>query len=71
MRADYDETMRVMSQLSDLSSKYYQLVPKKVDEDTIVRPIKEMHHLQSEYQILDNLVNVEFTSRLLLAALHN
>ena len=45
-------------------------MPKKVDEATIAKPIKEMHQLQAEYQVLDNLVNVEFTSRLLLAALH-
>ena len=41
MRADYDEIMTVMSQLSDLSSKYYQLIPKKAAEDAIVKPIKE------------------------------
>ena len=41
MRADYDEIMVVMSMLSELSSKYYQLIPKKVAPDSIVKPIKE------------------------------
>ena len=70
MRADYDEIMAVMSQLSDLSSKYYQLIPKKVAGDANVMPIKEQHQLDREYKIMDQLVNVEHTSRILLAALY-
>ena len=46
MRADYDQIMSVMSKLSDLSSKYYQLIPKKVDEKYAqVQPMKEQHQL--------------------------
>ena len=29
MRADYDEVMATMREMSDLSSKFYQLIPKK------------------------------------------
>lgn len=41
MRADYDEIMNVMREMSELSSKYYQLIPKKVSDNIIVKPIKE------------------------------
>ena len=70
MRADYDEVNDVMSRLSDLSSKYFQLIPHKCEKDQIIRPIKDMNRLQKEYQVMDNLTNVEYTSRLLLAALY-
>ena len=38
MSADYDEITAVFTALSELSNKYYELIPKKVAEETIVRP---------------------------------
>ena len=43
MRADYDEVMATMREISDLSSKFYQLIPKKQANEFIVKPIKEQH----------------------------
>lgn len=69
MRADYDTVMTVMSKLGDLSSKYYELIPKKVADDQIVKPMRSQNELAAEFLKMDKLTNVEFTSRLLLAAL--
>lgn len=39
-------------------------------DDVIVKPIKDEFTIQKEFANLDGLVNVEFTSRILLGALH-
>lgn len=39
-------------------------------KDELIHPINQTHKLQQEYFKMDSLVNVEFTSRILLAALY-
>ena len=39
MRAQYDDVMRIYVKLSDLSSKFYQLIPQKVNDKEVVRPM--------------------------------
>lgn len=62
--------MKCYVSLSKLSSKYYSLIPVAESKDELIKPINNQHTLQQEYTKMDNLVNVEFTSRLLLAALY-
>ena len=70
MRADTNEVSRVMGNLADLASKFYQLIPQKEGENETVKPMKNTQELQQQYVKLDQLVNIEFTSRMLLAALY-
>ena len=70
MRAEYEALMEVFRKLAELSARYYSLVPQKIGEDEVAKPITRLHSVREEYTKLDNLVNVEFTSRILLAALY-
>ena len=70
LRADYDQMMAVFGKLASLSGRYYSLVPQKIGENEVAKPITRENVLQTEFTKLDNLVNVEFTSRILLAALY-
>ena len=39
MRAQYDDVMAIYVKLSDLSSKFYQLIPQKEGEKEVIRPM--------------------------------
>lgn len=62
--------MALYVKLSDLSSKFYQLIPQKVNDMEVVRPMSTEWEVQQQITKVDNLVNIEFTSRLLLAAIY-
>ena len=70
MRADINEVSQTMEHLAKLSSQFYELIPMAEQKDEVVAPIANPHQLQNLYQKMDQLVNVEFSSRVLLGALH-
>lgn len=67
--ANYDLVQELRVKISDLSSKYFELIPLAENKDQITRPIDNQHMLSQQYTKLELLTEVEFSSRVLLGAL--
>lgn len=61
---------KIYSEISDLTSEFYQLIPMKETDYWAVRPITHANQAQQLRQRMDFLINIEFSSRLLLGALY-
>ena len=70
MNADFEEVARVKSVISKISSEFYSIIPKSEHKDDIIKPIQHPHFLAEVFKMIDQLCNIEFSSRLLLGALY-
>ena len=70
IRADYDSLVAVKEHVSELSSRYYELVPLANYKNTIAPPLNSHAKIKVQFDNLDNLTNMEFASKMLLGALY-
>jgi hypothetical protein len=56
--------------IGELSSKYFELIPFKESETRLASPIKDVNEVKRMSEMLELLMNVEFSSRILLGALY-
>ena len=70
MRADYDAVAAAKTIISKISSEFFMIIPKSEHKDDVIRPIQHENQLKTVYDMLDQLSNIEFSSRLLLGALY-
>jgi len=69
IKADFDKLTAVKEKISELSSRYYELVPLERYKNQIAPPLNNNHHLKTQYDLLENLNNIEYASKVLLGAL--
>lgn len=69
IKADFDKLTAVKEKISELSSRYYELVPLERYKNQIAPPLSHNHHLKTQYDLLENLNNIEYASKVLLGAL--
>lgn len=67
--ADYDKLSAIKEKVSELSSRYYELIPQTRFKNQIAPPLNNQHMIKKEYDTLENLVNIEYASKVLLGAL--
>lgn len=70
MKADYDAVAAANDTISKISSEFFQIIPMSEHKDDVIRPIKSLMELKNVYDMIDQLSNIEFSSRLLLGALY-
>lgn len=70
INADYDKLSAVKEKVCELSSRYYELIPLEKYKNQIAPPLNYMHLITGQYEMLDNLTNIEYASKMLLAALY-
>lgn len=65
-----DEMLTTKDQISDLSSRYYEIIPQKAYLHTLVPPIQHPNALKAAMDLIDSLRNIELASQLILGALY-
>lgn len=65
---DTDEILNLKQEVMNLSSSYYELIPKTGYENTIIPPIQNDYDLKANFELISTLRNVEAASKMLLAA---
>lgn len=60
--------MKTKDDIYDLSSKYYELIPESRYALTIPPPINSLHVLKEKRNVLSQLDDLRYTSKILLAA---
>mmetsp|Transcript_17912 Transcript_17912/g.12895 ORF Transcript_17912/g.12895 Transcript_17912/m.12895 type:complete len:137 (+) Transcript_17912:1264-1674(+) len=71
LKVDYQELSALKEKISDMSSRYYELVPQSRYVNAIAPPLRNLYQLKQEFDNLDGLTNIEFASKILLGALLN
>lgn len=69
IRADFDKLTAVKEKISELSSRYYELIPLSRYKNQIAPPLNNQHSVKTQYDMLDTLTNIEYASKVLLGAL--
>lgn len=69
INADYDALTKVKEKLCELSSRYYELIPLARYKNQIAPPLNSRHLIKEQYDMIDGLTNIEYASKMLLAAL--
>jgi len=67
---EFEAKQRLAETLADLSSKYFELIPMKENQSSVAAPINNINIVKRHADLLGTLINVEFSSRLLLGALY-
>jgi len=65
---DTNETLTLKQEVMDLSSRYYELIPRTGYENRIIPPIQNDNDLKTNFELLQTLRNVEAASKMLLGA---
>jgi ankyrin repeat protein len=65
---DTTEMLTLKQEVMDLSSRYYELIPKLGYENVLIPPIVNDHDLKANFDLLHTLRNVEAASKMLLGA---
>ena len=68
--ADYEANQKLGERLSKLSSQFFELIPMKEQRNQITMVIYDQHSLNTHFEKINLLKNVERVSRLLLGALY-
>ncbi len=55
--------------ISDLTSRYYELIPLANYKNQIAPPLSTHHAIKAQYDNLEGLSNIEYASKILLGAL--
>jgi hypothetical protein len=69
IKADFDKVMEVKSKILDLSSKFYQIIPLSQYKDAIAPPITSAMQIREHFHNIEQLLNIEYASKMLLGAL--
>jgi len=69
LKVDFKKLTEVREQLTELSSRYYELIPQQRYANQIAPPIRNKQMLGQEAEKLANLADIEFASKILLGAL--
>jgi Poly(ADP-ribose) polymerase catalytic domain/Poly(ADP-ribose) polymerase, regulatory domain len=69
IKADFDKLTAVKEKISELSSRFYELIPLARFKDQIAPPIGNQHAIKQQFDLLESLTNIEFASKVLLGAL--
>ena len=67
---EFAEKQKQAEIIGELSSKYYELIPLKENERNAAAPINHINRIRQQSELLETLLNVEFSSRILLGALY-
>lgn len=68
--SEFEAKQQLAERLADLSSQYFELIPMKENENSVTAPIANINMVRRHSDLLSTLMNVEFSSRLLLGALY-
>ena len=68
--ADHDALIAVREKLSELSSRYYELIPLARYKNQIAPPLNGLHRIKEQFDALEHLSNIEHASKVLLGALY-
>ena len=69
IKADFDRLTTVKEKISELSSRYYELIPLERFKNQIAPPLNNQHQIKTQYDLLETLTNIEYASKVLLGAL--
>ena len=69
IKADFDKLTALKEKISELSSRYYELIPLERYKNQIAPPINNQHSVKQQFDMLEQLTNIEFASKILLGAL--
>ena len=69
IKADFDRLTAVKEKVSELSSRFYELVPLERYKNQIAPPLNNQHLVKQQYELLETLSNIEYASKVLLGAL--
>ena len=69
INADYDKLAACKEKVCELSSRYYELIPLAAYKNQIAPPLNYAHLIKNQYDMLESLTNIEYASKMLLAAL--
>jgi hypothetical protein len=69
IKADFDKLTAIKEKISELSSRYYELIPLERFKNQIAPPINNQHSVKQQFDMLEQLTNIEFASKILLGAL--
>jgi len=65
-----DEILTTKDEISDLSSRYYEIIPQKAYLHSLVPPIQHPNALKAAMDLIESLRNIELASQLVLGALY-
>jgi hypothetical protein len=63
-----NEVIKLREKIWYHSSRFYELVPHEEFKDQIVPPIESIELLSKKVEMIDNLMNIEQASKILLGA---
>ena len=70
IKADLAKLTEVKERISELTSRFYELIPLTQYKNQIAPPLNNHHVIKTQYDNLENLTNIEFASKILLGALY-
>jgi len=70
MQADLGALATTREKISELSSRYYELIPLAAYKNQIAPRLSNLHMLKQRFDELDALTNIEQASKVLLGALY-
>ena len=68
LEVDQEKLVEVQEKIYDLSSRYYEIIPKKEFRDSIISPLLYESTVQEECKMIESLLEVESVSKILLGA---
>ncbi|CAG9315884.1 unnamed protein product [Blepharisma stoltei] len=68
---DVDKNLDIKQEISDLSSRYYELIPSPGFEHTAVSPILAPLDVKAKLDTLDSLKNIQIASKIILGAINS
>ena len=66
----FEQKQQLAETLGELSSKYFELIPFKENQNQVAAPIRNINVFKRQSELIETLLNVEFSSRILLGALY-
>lgn len=69
IKADFDKLTAIKEKISELSSRFYELIPLARFKDQVAPPINNQHAIKNQFDLIESLTNIEFASKVLLGAL--
>ena len=61
--------LELKTQIADLSSRFYELIPMTIHSGGLVPPIQELSHVSNCHKIIENLKDYEVASKIFIGAL--
>jgi len=70
-KQDYDAQLEVKEKIAGKSSRFYEIIPDNRYKDCPVPPIEDEYSLKEKSDMINNLLDFEVTSKVLLGALYH